>query len=49
MKLTPNGHNYLKFSLKESVKSGLILYGNFDGFKEILVQVNKAAYDSIPE
>ena len=24
------------------LKSGLILSGNFDGFKEILVQVNKA-------
>ena len=29
------------------LKSGLILSGNFDGFKEILVQVNEAVLDCI--
>ena len=29
-------------SIDSNLKSGLILSGNFDGFKEILFQVNKA-------
>ena len=38
---------YLRPLLRYSnLKSGLILSGNFDGFKEILVQVNKAVLGS---